>query len=437
MTTVFPPGPRLPRVAQTLLHAKWRGWFAGVASRRYGDVYTMRMIAPYAENLVVFSRPEHIREIFAGAPADLHAGEGNRVLEPVMGQHSLLLTDEDEHARARRLLMPAFTGSALRGYRDLVEAIAKHHIDQWQPDTTLVTLPRMNELTLDVIMQVVFGISEQRGRADLAPRLRYLVDVGPLIFLGWKWHRLQRFGPWKRFADNKNAIDALLYEEIARRRDEADPGERADVLARLLAVGAEAGDEPLSDAELRDQLVTLLLAGHETTASALSWAMFELAAHPEVQQRARRAAAEGDDKYLEAVLKEAMRRHPVIGGTLRRLTRETTIGGYTLPRGTVVQTSIVLAHANPDNHPEPESFRPERFLDGSVAANTWLPFGGGVRRCIGAGFSLMEGTAVLSEVLSRFALAPVRTHERGRIRNITNVPAHGAPVLLRPHPGTL
>src|SRR5689334_1615831 len=156
MSTVFPPGPRLPRVAQTLLHAKWRGWFAGVASRRYGDVYTMRMIAPYAENLVVFSRPEHIREIFAAAPADLHAGEGNRVLEPVMGQHSLLLTDEDEHARARRLLMPAFTGSALRGYRDLVEAIAKHHIDQWQPDTTLVTLPRMNELTLDVIMQVVF-----------------------------------------------------------------------------------------------------------------------------------------------------------------------------------------------------------------------------------------------------------------------------------------
>ncbi|NKY85243.1 cytochrome P450 [Nocardia veterana] len=434
MTTVYPPGPRLPRVVQTLLHAKWRGWFARVAARRYGDVYTMRMIAPYAEHLVVFSRPEHIREIFAGDPADLHAGEGNRVLGPIMGQHSLLLTDEDEHARARRLLMPAFTGSALRGYRALVASIAKQHVDRWRPGTTLATLERMNELTLDVIMQVVFGVSEQRGREELAPRLRYLIDIGPLIFLGWKWQWLQRIGPWKRFADNKNAIDALLYDEIARRRALSDPGERADVLSRLLAVGADAGDTPLSDAELRDQLVTLLLAGHETTASALSWALYELAADPAVQARARRAAAEGDEKYLEAVLKEAMRRHTVIGGTVRRLTRELTIGGYRLPRGTVVQTSIVLAHADPGNHPEPETFRPERFLDGSVAAHTWLPFGGGVRRCIGAGFSVMEGTAVLAEVLTRFSLAPARSHETGRIRNITHIPAHGAPVLLRSVP---
>ncbi|MEV5646896.1 cytochrome P450 [Nocardia sp. NPDC052254] len=434
MTAVYPPGPRLPRVVQTLVHAKWRGWFAAALSRRYGDVYTMRMIAPYAEHLVVFSRPEHIREIFAGDPADLHAGEGNRVLGPVMGQHSVLLTDEGEHARARRLLMPAFTGSALRGYRGMVAAIAKDHVDRWRPGTTLATLDRMNDLTLDVITQVVFGVGERRGRDELAPRLRYLVDVGPLMFMGWKWQRLQRFGPWKRFADNKNAIDDLLYAEITQRRTDADPDARADVLSRLLAVGSPSEttvDAPLSDAELRDQLVTLLLAGHETTASALSWAMFELAAHPEVQERARRAAAEDDEKYLEAVLKEAMRRRTVIGGAVRRLTRDMTIAGHRLPRGTVVQTSIVLAHADPGHHPDPETFRPERFLDGDVAAGTWLPFGGGVRRCIGAGFSLMEGTAVLSEVLTRFALVPTRGHERGRIRNITQVPAHGGPVVLR------
>ncbi|WP_227982176.1 cytochrome P450 [Nocardia spumae] len=443
MTAAYPPGPRLPRVVQTLLHAKWRAWFAGVTARRYGDVYTMRMIAPYAEHLVVFSRPDHIREIFAGDPADLHAGEGNRVLGPIMGQHSLLLTDEGEHARARRLLMPAFTGSSLRGYRGMIETIAQQHVDRWEPGTTLTTLDRMNALTLDVITQVVFGVSEQRGREELAPRLRRLVDIGPLIYLGSKWQSLQRFGSWKRFADNQAAIDTLLYDEIARRRAHPNPGERADVLSRLLAVGTDTGDAPLSDAELRDQLVTLLLAGHETTASALSWTMYELSTHPEVQRRARRAAAEGDDKYLEAVLKEAMRRHPVIGGTVRRLTREMMVGGYRLPRGTVVQTSIVLAHADAGNHPEPERFRPERFLDGSVAANTWLPFGGGVRRCIGAGFSLMEGTTVLAEVLGRFELAPVRPRERGRIRNITNVPAHGAPVVLRsltettrPHPIT-
>ncbi|MEU6559681.1 cytochrome P450 [Nocardia nova] len=438
MTAVYPPGPPLPRIVQTVLHAKWRARFAAAASRRYGDVYTMRMIAPYAEHLVVFSRPEHIREIFAGDPADLHAGEGNRVLGPVMGQHSVLLTDEHEHARARRLLMPAFTGSSLRGYRSMVEAIAKDHIDRWQPGAPMTTHDRMNELTLDVITQVVFGVSEEHGRDELAPRLRRLVEAGPLIFMGWKWQRLQQFGPWKRFADNKNAIDALLYDEIARRRTRPEAGARADVLSRLLAVGAEAADDeapadpPLTDAELRDQLVTLLLAGHETTASALSWAMYELAAHPQVQERARRAAAEGDEKYLEAVLKEAMRRRTVIGGTVRRLTRDMTIAGYPLPRGTVVQTSIILAHANPANHPDPESFRPERFLDGAVTAGTWLPFGGGVRRCIGAGFSLMEGTAVLSEVLRRFALAPARDHENARTRNITQVPAHGAPVVPRP-----
>ncbi|MBL1077049.1 cytochrome P450 [Nocardia sp. 2] len=434
MTTALPPGPPLPRSVQTFLYAKQRGLLLNSAARRYGDTFTLRMVAPYADRVVVFSRPEHIREIFAADPADLHAGEGNRLLVHIMGEHSVLLTDEAEHARARRLLMPAFAGSSLRGYRTLVEAVAKAHVDGWADGSTVHTLDRMNELTLDVIMQVVFGMTDERRRGELAPRLRRIVTVNPLVFFGWKYPRLQQHGPWKRFRDNQNAIDALLYAEIGERRAHPDLDRRADVLSRLLAVGAgeQPSDTPLSDAELRDQLVTLLLAGHETTASALSWACHELAAAPDIQREARRAAHDGDDKYLEAVMKESMRRRTVIAATGRMLTRDMTIGGLDLPRGTVVSTSILLAHRSPGNFADAARFRPERFLDGSVGPNTWLPFGGGVRRCLGAGFSLMEGTAVLREILTRFTLhlpADGRT-ERARIRNITHVPAHGARIRV-------
>ncbi|NNH68880.1 cytochrome P450 [Nocardia uniformis] len=434
MSTAFPPGPRVPRAVQTLLYAKWRGLLLNTAARRYGDVFTLRLVPPYAENLVVFSRPEHIREIFAADPADLHAGEGNRLLVHIMGSRSVLLTDEQEHARARRLLMPAFTGSALHGYRSFVEAIAKAHIDQWVSGSTVTALDRMNELTLDVIMQVVFGMTDEQRRSELAPLLRRIVNVNPLVFFGWKWPRLERYGVWKRMRATQTAIDTLLLAEIARRRAHPDLDQRADVLSRLLAFGAgdNPADQPLSDAELRDQLITLLLAGHETTASALSWTFQELAANPDIQDAARRAAHDGDDKYLEAVLKEAMRRRTVIAGTGRKLTRDMTIGGVTLPRETVVTTSIILAHQRPDSYPDAARFRPERFLDGSVAANTWFPFGGGVRRCIGAGFSLMEGAVVLREVLTRFTLTFPHggSAEGARIRNITHVPAHGARITV-------
>ncbi|OJF84376.1 cytochrome P450 [Nocardia seriolae] len=434
MSTTYPPGPHLPRAIQTALYARWRGRLLQTAARRYGEVFTLHLVAPYAENLVVFSRPEHIREIFAGDPADLHAGEGNRLLVHIMGEHSLLLTDEGEHARARRLLMPAFVGSSLRGYRALVDGIAKAHVDRWVSGSTVHTLDRMNELTLDVIMQVVFGMTDERRRDRLAPRLRRIVNINPIMFFGWKYPRLERRGPWKRFRENQNAIDELLYAEIVERRAHPDPDARADVLSRLLAVGSgeNPSDAPLSDAELRDQLVTLLLAGHETTASALSWACHELAANPDIQDQARRAARDGDEKYLEAVLKEAMRLHTVIAATGRKLTRDMTIGGYALPKGTIVSTSILLAHQRPEAFPDTLTFRPGRFLDGSVAANTWLPFGGGVRRCIGAGFSLMEGTAVLREILTRYRLSlPAgTTTEPARIRNITHIPAHGARVVV-------
>ncbi|PXX71246.1 cytochrome P450 [Nocardia tenerifensis] len=432
MTGAYPPAPRLPRLLQTVLHTKRHAQFLGAQARRFGDVFTVRLLPPYPDRIVVFSRPEHIKEIFTADPADLHAGEAYRELAMIMGEHSVLLTDGREHARARKLLMPAFAGTALNGYRALVEDIAKTQVERWHAGSTEHILARMEDLTLDVITQVVFGVADERRRAELTPRLRRVTDISPVVLLGWKWPWLRRFGPLRRFAETLADIDELLYAEIAGRRAHPEIDQRADVLARLLAVGSgdDPGTEPLSDAELRDQLVTLLLAGHETTASALSWALHELAAAPEIQDRARRAARDGDDKYLEAVVKEALRHRMVIGRVQRQLTRDLTIGGVALRRGARVSTSIVLAHQNPANHPEPEQFRPERFLEGTVAPNTWLPFGGGVRRCIGAGFSLMEGAVVLRAVLTRYRLALPGAPERGRVRNITNVPARGARLVV-------
>ena len=398
--------------------------------RKYGDVFTIR-IMPKGQPLVLFTRAEHTKEIFAGDPEVFHAGKGNAILGPIMGEHSLLLQDAGEHKRARKLLMPAFNGAALRGYQSLVSQIAKAEVDHWAPGETFRSLDRMNALTLDVILQVVFGVTDESQLARLRPLVNKTVNVPPAVLLGWGYPFLQRFGPWKATIENQRRLDEVMYELIAERRKAPDVAERTDVLSRLLCVDDDEGG--LSDTELRDQLVTLLLAGHETTATALAWTLYELGRDDHQLARARSAADEGDDDYLEAVIKESMRLHPVIPMVVRHLMKPATIGGVDLPRGSNVGPSIIISHAREDNHHEPESFRPQRFLDGEVATNTWIPFGGGVRRCIGAGFSLMEGVAVLREVLARYDVSlPSGSRDYPRVRNITSVPRHGARVVVHP-----
>ncbi|HYF74028.1 MAG TPA: cytochrome P450, partial [Nocardioides sp.] len=253
----------------------------------------------------------------------------------------------------------------------------------------------------------------------------------PAILLGWGYPWLQKYGPWKATVDNQRELDELMYAEIRERRAAPDLAERTDVLSRLILQGAD-GERPedrLSDTELRDQLVTLLLAGHETTASALAWALHEAGRDPALLARCQRAAAEGDDDFLEAVMKESMRLHPIIPMVVRTLMEPATIAGWDLPRGTTVGPSIIIAHQREDNHPEPDAFRPERFLGQNPPPNTWIPFGGGVRRCIGAGFSLMEGVAILREVFTAYDVAAVGRDEP-RVRNITSVPRHGARIRV-------
>ena len=423
----LPPGPRWPTLLQSIALVRFRHQFVPAMHRRYGDVFTVR-IMPKGSALVLFTRPEHAKEIFAGDPEVFHAGKGNAILGPIMGEHSLLLQDSGEHKRARKLLMPAFHGAALRSYESVVAALAAEEVDRWEPGVPFRSLDRMNALTLEVILRVVFGVTDESRLARLRPLVNKTVDISPAVLLGWGYPFLQRFGPWKATVQNQRDLDDVMYAEIAERRTAADLAERTDVLSRLLSV--DDGDQ-LSDHELRDQLVTLLLAGHETTATALAWSLYELGRDPGLMSRARRAAADDDRDFLEAVLKESMRLHPVIPMVARHLMAPATIGGVELPRGTNIGPSILIGHAREDSHRDPTVFRPERFLEGEVATNTWIPFGGGVRRCIGAGFSLMEGVAVLREVLRRYDVAlPPGATDFPRVRNITSVPRHGARVVV-------
>ncbi|HET6152741.1 MAG TPA: cytochrome P450 [Marmoricola sp.] len=427
-----PAGPSYPGLLQSIMLMRYRQTWMPRLHRRYGDVFSIKIL-PAGRRMVFFSKPEHVREIFAGDPEVFHAGKGNAILGPVMGEHSLLLQDSSQHKRARKLLMPAFNGAALRGYASMIEGISKTEVGSWHEGVAFESLERMNALTLEVILQVVFGVTDEDRLAEMRPLVNKTVNVSPMVFLGWGIPRLQKLGPWRRSFENQAALDHVIYAEIAERRTATDLESRTDVLSRLLLVRDEENpaDNGLTDEELRDQLVTLLLAGHETTATALSWALHELGKDPEQERKAREAASAGNDDYLEAVLKEAMRLHPVIPMVVRFLMAPATIGGVDLPAGANVAASIILAHESEDNHPDHAAFRPERFLEGEVATNTWIPFGGGVRRCIGAGFSLMEGVAVLREVLSTYDVTlPRGTTEEAKVRNITSVPKHGAKIIV-------
>lgn len=426
----LPPGPRLPRLLQTMLIISFRRQLYLFYRRRFGPVFTTRIAG--SRNVVTLSDPEHIRLVFAGSPAVFHAGEGNDVLKSVIGDRSVVVTDEDENLRARRLLTPAFNGAALRRYRTMMTEVAVAEVEQWPPDRPLAIQPRMRVLTLDIIMAVVFGMRDGDRFTELRERTRKALDVHATTVLGWAYPRLGGYPPWRGFWRNLHAIDELLFAEIAERRSAGHLDGRGDVLSRLLL--SENGE--LSDVEIRDQLITLVIAGHETTATLLAWTFHELARHPWVLRDAQQAADSGDDDFLEAVAKETSRLRTVVPNIVRKVTEPTEVAGYLLPAGTLVAPSIKWVHHDPAVYPEPHVFRPERFIDNQPSAGTWIPFGGGVRRCLGAGFALQETVIVLREALRRYDLRPVgRKPERSMARSVFQAPARGGRIFVRPRTG--
>jgi cytochrome P450 len=423
--SALPPGPRLPRAAQTAAWITRPGPFLLRAHERHGDVFTIRIGGepPW----VMLAHPDAVREVFTGDPAVLHAGKANLVLRPLVGHASVLLLDGPQHLRQRKLLLPPFHGSRMAGYRDMVAAIAREHVATWPRGAPLPLAPRMQAITLDVVLRVIFGVDAASARLDpLRDRLRAMLTrvLGGTSMLAMATagpRRVEQAGLFRRWL---RPVDELLYEQIAERR--AAPGD--DVLSLLLAARHEDGAQ-MRDQELRDELVTLLVAGHETTATALSWAVERITRAP----GGWAALRAGGEEYAEAAGKEALRLRPVLPVVLRNLQRPATIAGLDLPAGTVVAPSIYLVHRRADTYPEPARFRPERFLgpEPQGGTYTWIPFGGGIRRCLGAAFALMEIRVVLAEIAAHVDAAPARPEREPTARRaITLIPGRGAEVVL-------
>jgi cytochrome P450 len=427
----LPPGPRAPATVNTARFARrpldtLLGW-----QRRYGDVFTVKLLV-FGTGVYV-ADPEEIRAMFTGDQSDLLAGEANAPLAVVLGESSVLVLDGPEHLRQRKLLLPPFQGSHVKAFREVIREVAEAEVGRWRVGETFAMRERMRALTFEVICRAVFGVTEPRRVERLRSALLAVIDMGSLFLAPEALRRipLGRFGPWAIFQRRLAAADALLYEEIERRRAEPDLEQRTDVLSLLLQARDEDG-EPMTDRELRDELFTMLGAGHETTATGLAFA-FELLLHnPATMARLRDELEAGDDAYLDAVGTETLRLRPVIDAAERTLTRPRRVGGYELPAGIRVYPGIALVHRRPDLYPEPDAFRPERFLDGKVESYAWLPFGGGIRRCIGAALAQAELAEVIRVVCERVELEAVRPElDPVVLKNITLAPKHGAEVRVR------
>jgi cytochrome P450 len=398
---------------------------------RYGDTFTLRIRNEGA--WVFLSDPEDIKRAFTGPPELLRAGEANAILEPVLGPRSVLLLDEPEHMTQRKLMLPPFHGERMQRYEELIVDVARRDIAGWPLGEPFALLPRMQAITLEVIMRAVFGITESDRLARVREVLRRMIEwstdprrLARLAILGPE--RLKRNRGFRAIMD---PVDEAILEEIRRRRTAPDLQEREDILSMLVQARYDDGSA-MSDGELRDELLTLLVAGHETTATSLAWAFERLLRHPEKLERLRTEALAGEEEvYLEAVVRETLRLRPVIQIVIRKLAEPMQFGGYLLPAGAAVVPCIHLVHRRADVYPQPLSFQPERFLAQPPGTYTWIPFGGGVRRCLGASFALLEMKRVLQTVLID---ADLRVAEPGSERVVRRAisfsPQHGARAVL-------
>jgi cytochrome P450 len=440
MKSQLPPGPRMPSVLQTL--GTWTRPipFLERHRARYGKRYTVRLLGQ--PPFVVLSDPDEIKEVLMAAPDVLHPGEGARILEPLVGANSLILLDEGAHLEQRKLLLPAFHGEAIHELAGLMRELTERELSDWPRAEPLELHPRLQRLTLEIVLRAVFGL-ERGARLDelrelLTQILRF--SESPLSLLppppSWLEPVLQSHGPLQRLQAFVEQADALIFELIDERRRENAEG--ADVLGLLLAAKHEDGS-PMTPAELRDELMTALVAGHETTASQLAWAFALLCRAPDVQRRLVEELYAGEDEaYLTATINEVMRRRPVLPNAEPRLVKKhVEIGGFTYPPGVVLVVNAHLVHHDPEIYPDPHAFRPERFLERAPGTYTWLPFGGGRRRCIGASFALLEMKVVLRAVLERCEIVAVDARpEVARRRSITISPSRGARVMLRQRDGS-
>jgi cytochrome P450 len=426
----LPPGPRLPIAVQTYLFGLRTVGFLHTCQRRYGDPFTLRL--PAGRRLVMFSSPAAIREIFAAGPEQLTTGDSNAILlEPFLGSNSLLLLDGQRHLAERQLIAPAVHGDRLCAYRGLISDVTCRDMASWPVGREFLLSERTHAITFEVILRAMFDIDEDRLiplRSAMTSLLSFATQ--PLLMVPALRRNLGPLTPWKRFVAVRTRVRDILVEVIRQRRADPRVVERGDILSLLITARRRDGSG-LTDEELRDELLTLLLAGHETTATALSWAFDLVLHHPQVLERLSADLQRDDEAYLEAVIKEALRLRPVIPQVDRRLMRPMTIADIDLPAGVVAAPNILLTHLRPDVYQDPMVFRPERFLHCHTDPQAWLPFGGGTRRCLGAAFAMMEMRVVLRTVLTSTRLRASRPSlSRAQRRVVMLVPRDGIPVRL-------
>jgi cytochrome P450 len=424
----LPPGPRLPSLVQGALLFTSPRWWKHL-QRRYGDRFTVRL--GRFGTIVYLADPDDIRTVFRGDAETYHAGEANgSILAPVLGPASVLVTDEEQHQRQRRLMMPPFHGQAVARLAATMAEVAAADIDVWPVSKEFPVIERTRAITFEVILRTVIGVRDPERLPAFRQHLPAIANLNDLMMLQFLFPRLQPRWPWRRFRAVAERADRLLRDEIERCRADPELEDRTDVLALLVRARYPDGTG-MDTAELRDQLMTLLMAGHETTATGLAWLLERLVRHPAVLAKAQQAAETGDDAYLDAVVSEALRARPVVPDVGRRLTRSVRLGERWLPTGTLVDPAIFLVQHDPRRYPDPDAFRPERFLGEHPDPAVWLPFGGGNRRCLGAAFALTEMRTVLGEVLRRVELATTTAPgERIRVRHVTFAPARGGRITV-------
>lgn len=425
----LPPRVRLPGIVQMAAFLVDPVAFLERSRYRYGDVFEVNFLS--MGRFVYIADPTLAKQVFA-ADRDIGlAGEARRpFMEPLLGSQSLLTTDGEQWERQRKLIGPPFHGELIENYRDEMRAIASAEIDRWPEGATMPMRPAMQNITLDIILRLVFGIEDAARLERLRALLPNMAAQGAWLFWLPENARFEWFPPIRRLFEMRDEADAILFDEIARRRADPDVAERTDILSLLVAAG-DADDQ-----ELRDELMTLLAAGHETTATSLAWAFERLARDPEAVDRIR---DEDGEEYVDAVVKETLRVRPVITDVIRKLKEPMQLGPWEIPVDRHPTPAIVLVHRDPRIHDEPLAFKPERFIGNPKTFAGWIPFGGGRRRCVGSHMAMLEMKVVIKTVLDRVDItAPNPRPERPRLHHITLVPMRGGRVTVRRRgaPGT-
>ena len=429
MQQPLPPGSRAPRWVQTVHWQTRPVAFFERNRARYGKRWTMRLAS--TPTFVVLTDPDEIKQVFTAPPDVLHPGEGARILEPVLGKNSVILLDEGDHLSQRKLMLPAFHGEKMNRLEGLMREVSEREVDSWEPGMPIELHKRFQALTLEVILRAVFGLDPGPRLDALRGRLTKMAENAVKPFAAVPQLHKDWNPQWRRFKRVRAEVDEQLFDLIDERRAEAD-SDRADVLAMLLQARHEDGS-PMSKRELRDELMTLLVAGHETTASELSWAFERLAREPRVVDRlTAEIDADDGDEYVTATVQETLRRRPVLPNAAPRLVKKPIeVGGIEYPPGVCLVANAYLVHHDPEIYDSPYEFRPERFLDEQPGTYTWIPFGGGRRRCLGASFALLEMKIVLQAVLRRSVPQPeIDGPELTRRRAITLAPKRGAQTVL-------